>query len=350
MKAAMFYGGPDIRVEDIPDPVPGNGEVLIKVAAAGICGSDLHAYRNEAHYTRSYPHTSGHELAGEVIALGAGVRRAKKGDRVVVEPLHLAGCGACRWCCDGHPEVCPERGVFHGMRRSSSGFAELDVAPEHMCHPIPDELSFEEASILDVYACVVHVLKRVPAEPVHRVVVVGAGPMGLATAEAYKAVGVRKVIVVDVLEHSLAKAQTLGVDAVVNAADGGTVDAVLAMTGGEGADVVIDAVGGRAPTFADDVRMLARNGRLGVLGIFTVPQSIDSAEAMRKQIQVTWINSYGTWGGIPAMRIAMDMARSGRFRPSQLITHRVTLDNISQGFAIAVDRVGSQAIKVIVVP
>ncbi len=350
MKAALFYGGADIRVEDVPEPVPGAGEVMIKVGAAGICGSDLHAYRGETRFSASHPYMSGHELAGEVVALGPEVHGIQLGDRVVVEPLHLMGCGVCRWCSEGHREVCPERGVLHGERRMSRAFAEFDVAPEHMCHPITGDLSFEEASILDVYACVVHVLKRVPAEPFHKVVIVGGGPMGLAAAEAYKAVGARRVIVVDVLEHALNTATKLGADAVVNAAENDVVEAVRALTHGEGADIVIDAVGGRAPTFENDVRMLARNGRLGVLGIFTTPQDVDAAQAMRKQIQIVWINSYGVWGGIPAIRIAMDMVHSGDFRPSQLISHRVALSDIARGFALAADRAASQASKVIVLP
>ncbi len=111
MKAALFYGGPDIRVEQVPDPVPGPGEVLVRVQAAGICGSDLHGYRNPAAslHAGPGPRLSGHELAGVVAVLGAGVTGLSVGQRVGVEPRHLVGCGHCRWC---------RRGDYHLIKQN----------------------------------------------------------------------------------------------------------------------------------------------------------------------------------------------------------------------------------------
>jgi threonine dehydrogenase-like Zn-dependent dehydrogenase len=351
MKAAMFYGGKDIRVEDVPDPIPGPGEVLIKVKAAGICGSDLHGYRVRSDRPWfPYPHMTGHELAGLVTALGPGVTGLELGDRVGVEPLHLIGCDACRWCREGHYEACPTRGTVNGVRRHSSGFAELDVAPEENCYPLPDELSMEAASILDVYACAVHVVHRVPVKPSYDVVVVGAGAIGLSAAEAYKALGARQVIVVDVVDHALAKAKEVAADEVINSTEVDPVEAVRELTQGEGANIVIEAVGGRAPTFANDVHMVARTGTLGIIGMYTDPQTLDSREAMAKQMQITWINSYGAWDGVPEFRIAMDMMLSGKFHPLQIISHRFPLEEIADGFAAADGKRESGAIKVVVVP
>ncbi len=350
MKAAMFYGGKDIRVEEVPDPVPGPGEVLVEVKSAGICGSDLHGYRSGPRPGRTYPSTSGHELAGVVAALGAGVSKVKVGDRVGIEPLHLIGCGQCRWCRQGHYEACPLRGRSTGVRTHSSGFAELDIAPEENCYLLPDELSIEAASILDVYACAVHVAHRVPVKPSYNVAVVGAGAIGLSAAEAYVALGARQVIVVDVEDHALTKARELGVDEVVNAAEVDPVEAIMDLTGGEGADIVIEAVGGRAPTFANDVHMVARTGTLGIIGMYTQPQTLDSQEAMSKQMQITWINSYAAWEGVPEFKIALDMMMAGRFQPLKLITHRFPLDEIGAGFEAAVNKGESKAVKVVVIP
>lgn len=351
MKAAMFYGGKDIRVQEVPDPVPGPGEVLIEVKAAGICGSDLHGYRMRPERPWfPYPHTSGHELAGVVAALGPGVSKLKVGDRVGIEPLHLIGCGECRWCRQGHYEACPERSTVDGVRRHSSGFAEMDVAPEGSCYPLPDGLSVEAASILDVYACGVHIVHRVPVRPSYNIVVVGAGPIGLSAVEAYKALGARQVIVVDVVDAALAKAKEVAADEVINSAQVDPVEAVKELTDGEGANVVIEAVGGRAPTFANDMHMVARNGTLGIIGMYTVSQMLDSREAMGKQMQITWINSYGAWEGVPEFKIAMDMMVSGRFHPLQIITHRFPLDEIAAGFAAAANKTESGAVKVIVLP
>ncbi|MEA3345919.1 MAG: alcohol dehydrogenase catalytic domain-containing protein [Chloroflexota bacterium] len=351
MKAAMFYGGKDIRVEEVPDPTPNPGEVLIEVKAAGICGSDLHGYRERLERPWfPYPHTAGHELDGVVAALGPGVSKLKVGDRVGIEPLHLIGCGECRWCREGHYEACPKRGMVDGVRRHSSGFAELDVAPEENCYPLPDELSIEAASILDVYSCAVHAVHRVPVKHNYSVVVVGTGPIGLSVAEAYKALGARQVIVVGRRDAILAQAQEIVADEVINNTKVDPVEAVKELTDGEGANVVIEAVGGRAPTFADDVHMVAPNGTLGVIGSFTEPQTLDAREAMGKQIQITWINSYGAWEGVPEFQIAMDMMTSGQFHPLKLITHRFPLDEVAEGFDAAANKAESGAIKVIILP
>ena len=350
MKAAMFYGGNDIRVEVVPDPVPGPGEVLVEIKAAGICGSDLHGYRSGPRPGRTYPSMSGHELAGVVAALGPDVSTLKVGDRVSVEPLHLIGCGECRWCRQGHYEACPVRGRTTGERVGSHGFAELDVAPEKNCYLLPDEITMEAASILDVYACAIHVAHRVPVKPSYNVVVVGAGAIGLSAAEAYKSLGARQVIVVDVADHALAKAKELGIDEVVNPAEVDVVEAVQDLTGGEGADIVIEAVGGRAPTFENDIHMVARTGTLGIIGMYTVPQTLNSQEAMSKQMQITWINSYGAWEGVTEFQIALDMMVAGRLNPQNIITHRFSLDDIGAGFEAAVNKGESKAIKVLVVP
>ena len=164
MKAALFYGGPDIRVETVPDPVPGPGEVLVRVRAAGVCGSDLHRYRNKDD-RRAEPSMTGHELAGEVAAVGPGVTGLTAGQRVGVEPRHLVSCGHCRWCLRGDTELCPEVGMENGKHMGSTGFAEYSLEPAHNCYPLPDTLPFDEAAILDVYAVAVHALHRVPVEP-----------------------------------------------------------------------------------------------------------------------------------------------------------------------------------------
>jgi 2-desacetyl-2-hydroxyethyl bacteriochlorophyllide A dehydrogenase len=351
MKAAMFYGGKDIRVEEVPDPVPGTGEVLIQVKAAGVCGSDLHGYRvRQEEPWFPYPFMSGHELAGVVAGVGPGVTKVKVGDRVGIEPLHLIGCGTCRWCRQGFYEACPTRGQVDGVRRHSSGFAELDVAPETNVYPLPDDLSLEAAGILDVYACGVHVAHRVAVFPSYNVAVVGAGPIGLSAAEAYKALGARQVIVIDIVDDALEVAKQVAADQVINSAQVDPVEALNDLTDGEGADIVIEAVGGRAPTFANDVHMVARNGTLGIIGMYTQPQTLDSAEAMRKQMQITWINSYGAWKGVPEFKIAMDMMESGRFHPLDIITHRFPLDEIGDAFAAADNKSESGAIKVLVIP
>jgi threonine dehydrogenase-like Zn-dependent dehydrogenase len=162
MKASLFYGEKDIRVEDQPTPEPGPGEVLIGIKAAGVCGSDLHNYRGNRPSTNDVPWEQGHELAGVVEALGPGVDNFAVGDRVGIEAEHLVGCGHCRECKRGDYHICPERGIVHGAKHGSHGFSSHDVTLATNCFPLPDHVSFDEAAILDCYACGVHAVNRTP--------------------------------------------------------------------------------------------------------------------------------------------------------------------------------------------
>ncbi len=350
MRVARFYGGHDIRVEDAPDPTPGAGEVLVRVGAAGVCGSDLHDYRAGPSLHRAYPYTGGHELAGTVAAVGTGVAALRVGDRVAIEPLHLLACGQCRWCRAGQPEVCPERGVASGVRRHSTGFAELDVAPERSCLPLPDDVALEAGAILDVYACAVHAAQRVPATPADTVAVIGTGPIGLAAIEMYRSLGVRQVVACGRRDEALEVARSLGADELVNVARDDVVGAIRGLTEGAGADVVIEAVGGASSDLSRALALLAPNGALGVLGLFDGLQALDLTEAMRRQVRIAWINSYGTWGGVREFEIALRMVCAGRFHPHTMITHRFPLEAIGDAFAAAADKGASGATKVIVMP
>jgi len=352
MKAALFYGGKDIRVEQVPDPIPGPGEVLIQIKAAGICGSDLHGYREKLDPPRyPYPHTDGHELAGVVVGLGAGVSRLRLGDQVAVEPLHLIGCGACRFCREGRYEACLTRGMVNGVRRHSAGFAEFDVAPEGNCYVLPSDLSIEAGSIVDVYACAVHALHLVPPKPYHTVVVIGPGPIGIACAEAYRAAGAKRVVLCGRRKAVLHHLKTFAADEVIDITRTDPVQAVRDLTDGLGADVVIEAVGGdSAPTVEQALRLVAPTGIVGVLGVSRKPQLINVWEAFRRQAQIVWINSYSRWNGVPEFQITLDMMVAGRFHPLEMITHRFPLDSIREGFAAADDKGRSGALKVLVNP
>ena len=347
MKAALFYGGPDIRVETAPDPVPGPGEVLVRVRAAGVCGSDLHRYRRKDDH-QTEPSMTGHELAGDIAAVGPGVMGLAVGQRVGVEPRHLVSCGHCRWCLRGDTELCPEVGMEDGRHVQSTGFAEYSLEPAENCYPLPDMLPYDTAAILDVYAVAVHALHRVPVGPMDTVVVFGAGAVGLAVVQVARTLGAGRVIAVDTWDAPLAAARQLGCDAVINSTEADVVAAVRDLTGGQGADVVFEAVGGRAPTFAAALDVVARGGRVGVIGMFSDVQTLDPRPLMRKELNLHWIWSYGLWCGVPEFQIALDMLVSGKIDTAPLITHRFPLDRIADAFAAADDKRASGAIKVLI--
>ncbi len=349
MKAALFYGGHNIRVEEVLDSVPQGSEVLVRVRAAGICGSDLHRYRDTS-ASEPEPYMAGHELAGEVAVLGPYVTDLEIGQRVAVEPRHLVGCGQCRWCLRGDYQLCPTRGRAGHRRLYSTGFAEYSLEPSRNVYPIPDDLEMQHAAILDVYACSVHALHLAPVRPMQTVVVQGAGPIGLTAIELFKLGGAQRVIACDLLDEALAAAEEVGADAVVNSSEVNAVEAVQDLTDGIGADVVVEAVGGMAPTFAADVEMAARGGTVLVIGMYSQAQTLDTVTAQRKELKIHFSNSYGRWEGVPEFKIALDMMSAGKFNPEAYLTHTVSLDEIDRGFELADKKRESGAIKVVVLP
>jgi threonine dehydrogenase-like Zn-dependent dehydrogenase len=349
MKAALFYGGADIRVRNVPTPAPGPGQVLVRVLAAGICGSDLHGYR-DSESKPEQPYLKGHELAGEIAELGPGVRGLAIGQRVGVEPGHLVSCGRCRWCRRGDTQLCPELGLLGEQRVHSTGFAEYSLESAVHCYPLPEQVAIEEAAILDVYAVAVHAVHRVPVRPTDAVVVLGTGAIGLATAQVARVAGAGSVLVVGRRDAPLGVARRLGCDGTANAAQEDVPASVRALTGGRGADVVYEAVGGRADTLAQAIDCAARGGRIGVIGAFVESQRVDTKLCMRKELGLEWVWSYGLWEGIPEYQVALGLLAGGRIEVAPLITHRFPLARIRKAFAAADDKRRSGAIKVLVLP
>lgn len=354
MKAARFYGGRDIRVEELPDPIPGPGEVLVDIGAAGVCGSDLHPYRGADPWGGqvSGPRRAGHELAGIVAAIGPGVTRVEIGQRVGVEPMHLVGCRSCRQCRRGDYHVCPMRGLRDGIRHGSAGFSELDIAIESNVYPLPDSISLEAASLLDVYGCGVHAINRLPLRASEYVCVVGTGPIGLTMGQVARAAGARKVIMIGRRDEPLQFALRVGAaDAVVNnARDASLSEAIGDLTEGALCDAVFETVGGTEDTMAQAVEAAAFGGRIGIIGAFWGDVAVAYRAANRKELDLRWCNSYSTWHGVREFQIALDLLSEGRVQAEPLITHRYPLAEIGAAFAAADDKRASGAVKVVVQP
>ena len=355
MRAALFYGGPDIRVEDRPTPEPGPGEVLVRVKAAGICGSDLHGYRGVSPWERRdaprVGRENGHELAGEGAALGPGVTGLTVGQRVGIEPEHLIGCGHCVYCRRGDTHICATRGQRHGERHGSHGFSQYDVVVASNVHPLPDNVSLEAASILDCYGCAIHAINKVPVKQYQRVAILGTGAIGMTLGQVLKAGGVEKVIMVGTREGPLQRAQEAGAaDATIAGSAEDPVEGVMRETGGDGADVVFETVGGTAPTLHQGIHMARRGGTIEILGIFTQDPTLDTRTAYGKELTIRWCNSYARWDGISEYDVALDMLASGRVKAEAIITHHFPLEEIGPAFAAADDKRSSGATKVLVHP
>jgi threonine dehydrogenase-like Zn-dependent dehydrogenase len=189
MKAAIFYGEKDIRVEERPIPEPLPEEVLIRVRSAGICGSDLLGYNGIGSWQppRGVGIEQGHELAGEIVELGSSVTGLSVGQRVAVQPEHLISCGSCRECSNGLPHLCRHLGLLHGTRQSSHGFSQYDTCVATNVWPIPDTVSFDSAALADCYGVAVHAIHRVGSVSGKLVAVIGCGTIGLSIGQTARA-------------------------------------------------------------------------------------------------------------------------------------------------------------------
>jgi 2-desacetyl-2-hydroxyethyl bacteriochlorophyllide A dehydrogenase len=343
MRALVTHGPRDVRVEEVADLEAGPGQVLVRVSAAGICGSDLHWYRGRrplVFANRIY----GHEIAGTVEAVGAGVTRAAPGDRVGVEPL--IGCGRCAACGAGAYHLCPD--LRHIGAYYSGGFAEYTVAPEAKVFRLPDHVSAEAAALLDGFAVAVHALQRVPVTPHDDVVVLGAGTIGLQMLQLARHAGARRVVVTASRPEQAQAARQLGADVVIDARAVDAVAAVGDLTGGAGAAVVYETVGGEAETLAQAVAMVARGGRIGLIGVFPQAQPLDVQTLLRREVDLVACWSYATWRGVPEYQIALDLMAAGRIDAQPIITHRYVLAAAPRAFQAADDKGASGSIKVVI--
>lgn len=258
MKAAIFDGPRAMRVDNWATPEPGPGEVVVRNRAVGICAGDMYIWQGKNPYAR-YPVIGGHEIAGTVHALGAGVRDLTTGELVVVEPF--IGCGACYACRSGKPNCCKSLQII-GVHRPG-GYAEYVKAPAANIHRVPVGLSALWASFAEPVAIGVQACRRGQVTREDFVLVLGAGPIGLALIEVARARGAR-VLVTDISAERLAFARSLGAEIV--ASDDGLLPTVLDMTDGDGMPVVIEATG-NVKAMESTVDLVAAGGRIVILGL-----------------------------------------------------------------------------------
>jgi len=257
MRAAVIHAPFDLRIEDLETPLPGPGEVLVSVGAAGICAGDMYIYQGKNPYAL-YPAVAGHEVAGIVVDLGPGTAGFARGDRVAVEPF--IGCGTCYPCRIGKPNCCAKL-VILGVHRPG-GYAEYIAAPARNVHRIPPGLSLIEASFAEPVAIGVQACRR-GAIGAEYVLVLGCGPIGLALIEVARARGAR-VVAADVLPGRLETARRLGAETLVAGDD--LERSVLEQTSGEGAPVVMEATGNPKAMEAT-VNLVASGGRIVIIGL-----------------------------------------------------------------------------------
>jgi len=346
LKAALFYGGKDIRIETVSKPDPEPRQVQVRVHAAGICGSDLHGY-HATPVKPSPPRRGGHELVGVVSATSEDVTQFQVGDRVVVEPT--IPCGDCPECLNGNYNICSKLRHLGGSN-SGGGFGEYMVAPAGNTYLLPDNVTFEAGALTEVYAVAVHALARAPVQPGDLVAVIGSGPVGLTIAQMADLAGARSIIVLGKPDQPLRISQNLMGCTVVNVDTSDPVEAVKCWSGDRGANVVFEAVGGQSNTLQQATEIAAKRGRICIVGGHTSPITFSDHSARSRELTVSWAFCYGRRDGHKEFQVAIDLLSTGKLNPMPLITHRFPLSEICQAFEVAAKRQEHGSIKVLVLP
>ena len=333
MKTLTYLGPRRMELQDAPLPEPGDGEVRVRVAAAAICGSDLHGFR-EASPRRIPPLVMGHEVAGTVDAAGPEADAGLVGSRVVVMPV--VSCGRCDRCREGAPNLCPDRALMGAS--FPGGFAEACVVPSAQVRHLPEGLSDAVASLVEPFANAIHAVDRAVRQG-DDVLVVGAGCIGLFATRAAILAGAARVFVSDTLPHRLALAERLDGRPVPA---GSAEEEVLAETKGDGVDVVVDAVGLPA-TWALGVKAARFGGRVEAIGLGAVLGPLDYHGVVTKGLTVT--GSYACVEGDFDRAIAL--LGSGEPDVHEWITS-MPLAAGAEAFAALVD--GTELTKVVLIP
>ncbi len=340
MKAGVLHGIRDIRLEEVAKPTVSRNEVLIRVAAAGVCGTDIHFYRGE--WDVAAPLVPGHEFSGTIAELGDQVEGFEIGDQVVAEPNMV--CGSCHFC------RMSDRNFFcEGLKAVGvdvdGAFAEYVKTKKENVHKFPENLTFEEAALIEPVACCIRGLDNAAIKTGDIVAIVGAGPIGLLLLQLVKMSGALIVIQTDLKEERLNLAKKLGADHIVNIREGDPLRTIRDLTSGYGVDVAIEAVGN--PTAITQAMSATRRG--GKLNIFGVsPQdavwNVKPFDLYSKELTIT--ASYRSPFTFPR---AIKLASSGNLKLSPLISHVFSLDEIGRAFEI-LDKKLEKVLKVIVKP
>ena len=340
MRVAMYYNNRDVRLEEMPVPGIGPGELLVRVEASGLCGSDV----MEWYRVERAPLVLGHEVAGTVDQVGEGVERFKEGDRMVV--THHVPCNACRYCLSGHHTVCDT------LRHTSfepGGFAEYLRVPainvDRGVFPLPAEMPFDEASFAEPLACVLRGQQRANLQPGQSVLVLGSGLAGMLHINLARALGAGRIVATDMVDYRLEAARRFGADVAFSAKEDVPVR-LREANDGRLADLVIVGTGA-PPALLQALQSVDRGGTVLFFaptepGV-TVPVSVNDV-FFRNDVTLTT-----TYAGAPAdLARALELIATGRVQVGDMISHRLGLEEAGLGFKLTAE--AQSSMKVIVEP
>jgi L-iditol 2-dehydrogenase len=314
MKALLLSAYNTLGVQELPEPVPQPDELLIRVAACGICGSDVHGYDGSSG-RRIPPIVMGHEAAGVVAAVGADITEFTVGDRVTFDSTVY--CGRCSYCLRGEVNLCDNRqviGVSCGEYRRAGAFAEFLVVPARIAYRLPDELSFPEAAMLEAVSVALHGVAVSEMRAGETVLVIGAGMIGLLLLQAARAAGAKQVLIADVDATRLKLADELGADVSLLRSGEALLAEVMRLTEGRGVDLVLEAVG-RDETIRSGIECVRKGGTVTLVGNITPEVGLPLQKVVSRQIRLQ--GSCASSGEYPK---AMELIASGAIKVGSLIT------------------------------
>lgn len=341
MRVLMYYSNKDVRLQDMSVPSVGPGELLMRVVASGICGSDvMEWYRRD-----KVPLVLGHEVAGDVVEVGEGVVKFKVGDRVAA--THHVPCNTCHYCLAGHHTICDT--LLRGTHFHPGGFAQFVRIPsinvDRGVFPIPDEVTYEEASFMEPLACVLRGQRHAGLKPGQTVLVLGSGISGLLHISLARGLGAGLVIAADSIPFRLAMARDMGAHAVLDMKEG-FAERLREINGGLLADLVIICFDGFIPIALKSVE---RGGTVlffaGAAEGATLPATINEL-FWRTEVSLT-----SSYAGSPAdCSAALRLINAGTVPVTRMITHRLSLAEGADGFRAVANPIENECVKVIVEP
>lgn len=349
MKAAVLFGPRDMRVVDKAVPRPGPQEVLVRVAMCGMCGTDLKIY--DGHFPLTPPYgefTPGHEWTGRVVALGDSVDEFSVGEDVAIEAHH--GCGRCDNCLVGKYTAClnygnPAKGQRATGMTADGGFAQYAIHHVSALYKLPPPLTYKDAVLIMTAGTGLYGLDAAgPYVLGADVAIWGPGPVGLMTVQAVRELGANSVILVGTRDSRLKVGRRLGADETIDARQTDPVDRIMELTGGKGVDLAIEASGALdAPQQCASVTK--RGGKMLVLAFYPGPVTLDLSAIVRGDITI--FTSRGEGGN--NVKRAVSLARRGRLRCAELVTHEFPLEQITDALHVMRERIGDP-LKVVVIP
>ncbi len=335
MKAAVQYAPFDVRLEEVPVPVIKPGEVLVKIKAAGICGSDVHFFEG-SHPYKMYPRIHGHELAGEIDQVGEGVSKVLPGDRVVIEPL--LACGTCFPCRKGKYNCCVSLEVIGA--HMDGGFSDYLAVPANKVHLIPEGMPVDLAATAEPYTIGNHSTSGAKVSAGDTVLILGAGAIGLTAIDFAKIAGAR-VLVAEMSEFRKEMVLKFGADFVIDPSKEDLLARVMEITNNEGAGIVIEATGVRS-VMENTENLVAAGGTIVIAGLTNEKVAFTGINFTKREMNI--LGTRNSAGEFPAV---IDAIASGKTHADLLITKKFTFSQIVEALEYTTKNMANEG-KVII--